>query len=509
MDVDFFNLGTGSQIVIDDLKRDELLYRVSHYKYTKKLAELMVQEVYTCSPDCSVTDAAREMTRRKISSVIIVDGDNRPIGIVTERDMVGNIISKNISNIHKVRISTIMTADPICLNTDDTLFNALSIFSKYKIKHLPLLNEGRVAGILTFRQIVKIRHYDPLVLIGKVEEAKTTGEYRKLKESMADMVFERLSSKIDPAEIVCMLSTVNASIHKSLADRVLNELGEDPPVEFSLFITGSHGRHENLLFPDQDFGIIINDYDDKYFNENDRYFLEFSKRFSLYLDESGFPYCSGNVMGTNPSWRKRLFEWKIHLKYILNGVSRESIRYTTLIFDSAHLFGEAGIFNSFKGYAISEIRKHHNLLRAMHLDEEASHKVPLSFFSRFITEKDEKHKGEIDMKRSGLIFIIEAVRILALRYGIKDTSTIDRLGSLVKADILNENDAEYFENAYRVILQHTLSSQVENYRKNGTSSYYYNPNNLSPRKKRILKSSFKAISRLQELVGSDFGELVM
>jgi CBS domain-containing protein len=372
-----------------------------------------------------------------------------------------------------------------------------------------VVSEGKVAGILTLRQIVKIRHYDPLVLIGKIEEAETTVEYREVKESMVDMVFERLSSNIDPVEILSMISTINANIHKSLARRVLNEIGEEPPVEFSLFVTGSHGRRENLLFPDQDFGIIIDNYDDKYFNDNDRYFLEFSKRLSDYLAESGFPYCTGNIMATNPNWRKRLFEWKIHLRYIFNGLARESIRYTTLIFDSAHLFGEARIFNSFKSFAISEISKHHNLLRAMHLDEEAAHRVPLNFFSRFITEKDEKHKGEIDMKRSGLIFIIEAVRILALRHGIKDTSTLDRLDSLVKRDALNENDAEYFENAYRVILQHTLRAQAENYRKTGRGSYFCNPNSLSPRKKRILKSSFKAISRLQELVGSNFGELLM
>jgi CBS domain-containing protein len=509
MDVDFFDPESDDQAVKEDLNRDDLLYRVSNYKYTKKLAELMVHDVFTCSHNCSVVEAAREMTRRKISSVVVVDSENRPTGIVTERDMVGNIITKDICNIGDVLISEIMTPNPVCLNSDDTLFNALSIFSKYKIKHLPVLSEGKVAGILTFRQIVKIRHYDPLVLIGKIEEAGTTGEYREIKESMVDMVFERLSSKIDPAEILCMLSTINASIHKSLADRVMDELGEEPPVEFSLFITGSHGRRENLLFPDQDFGIIIDDYDDRYLDQNDRYFLEFSQRLSDYLYESGYPYCTGNIMGTNPNWRKRLFEWKIHLKFILNGFSRESIRYTTLIYDSAHLFGEAGIFNSFKSFAMSEISKHHDLLRTMHLDEEAVHRVPLSFFSRFITEKDEKHKGEIDMKRSGLIFIIEAVRLLALRHGIKDTSTLDRLDSLVKAEVLNENDAEYFENAYRVILQHTLRAQVENYRKTGTGSYFINPNSLSPRKKRILKSSFKAISRLQELVGSDFGELVI
>ena len=74
---------------------------------------------------------------------------------------------------------------------------------------------------------------------------------------------------------------------------------------------------------------------------------------------------------------------------------------------------------------------------------------------------------------------------------------------------LFDDDSEYFENAYRVILHHTLMAQADNFLNRGTEDYYLNPYELSGRSQEILKQAFKAISKLQDLVGSEFGELIL
>ena len=84
---------------------------------------------------------------------------------------------------------------------------------------------------------------------------------------------------------------------------------------------------------------------------------------------------------------------------------------------------------------------------------------------------------------------------------------MERLQTLVKRGTINEDESEFFENAYRVILQHTLQAQVDNYKKDRSSNYYLNPNSLSPRKKRVLKSAFEVVSQLQDIVAVEFGEL--
>ena len=137
------------------------------------------------------------------------------------------------------------------------------------------------------------------------------------------------------------------------------------------------------------------------------------------------------------------------------------------------------------------------------------HKVPLGVFNTFITEKNRKHKGEIDMKRSGLIFVIESARILALKHGIRETQTLCRIQALVEKGVIQLDESEYFDNAYRVILYHTLNAQVENYLEKSTNDYYLSPRKLSDRNQEILKQAFKAISDLQDLVGIEFGGLIL
>jgi len=490
------------------LQNNDVLYRIASFHYNETLGNLMEKNVFVCRPEDTVQAIAQTMAKRKISSVVVTDQDSRPVGIVTERDMVRKVVADGVQDINNKKIADIMTKNPVCLSPSDSLFESLSTFMRHTIKHLPIVQNNKVAGIITMRQIMKIRYSEPLVIIGELDRAESVADLKKIKNDLIALVQEKLSSRVDPIDVLTMISLVNFDIHKRLVQRVISDYGP-PPADFCFFVTGSHGRKENLLFPDQDFCVIIEDYDDKHYNEFDNYFYEISKRFSDALNEAGFIYCPGNVMGQNPTWRKRISEWRLHLSYIFNRPGPFTIRYMTLIFDSSPLYGNSGLFNSYMDHAFNELSRNHNILRQMHGEEDGRHKVPLGLFNTFITEKGGTHKKEIDMKRSGLIFLIESARVLAMKHSIRETSTIKRIQALVAKGIIQSDDSEYFENAYRVILHHTFMAQADNYLNKGTADYYLNPHELSERSQELLKQAFKAISTLQDIVGSEFGELIL
>jgi len=494
--------------VNDLLQNNEVLHRVASFHYNETLGKLMDTDIFTCRPDETIQKVAREMAKRKISSVIVTDSDSYPIGIVTERDMVRKVVADNVCDTGTKTISCVMTHDPICLAPDDSLFDSLSTFLRHTIKHLPIVRNDRVEGIITLRQIMKIRYAEPFVIIGELDQAGSPSDFRKIRNDLIYLVQEKLSSRVDPADVLTMISLVNFDIHKRLLQMVIKEHKLTSPADFCFFVTGSLGRKESLLFPDQDFCVIIDDYDDDNFNEFDNYFYEISKSFSDALHEAGFSYCKGNIMGQNPTWRKRLSEWLLHVSYIFNKQGPHTVRYMTLIFDSAMCYGNRALFDHYMNHAFDELSKNQNILRQMHDEEEGQHRVPIGLFNSFITEKGD-HKKEIDMKRSGLIFLIESARLLAMKHGIRETSTLRRLQALVEKGIVQSDDSEYFENAYRVILHHTLMAQADNYLQKGSVDYYLNPHELSDRSQEILKRAFKAISTLQDIVRSEFGELVL
>lgn len=491
-----------------DFSESETLYNVSAFRYGEFLGDIMVREVFTASPDASVHEVAGEMARQRISSCVVCEEKNCPVGIVTERDMVRSVVAVGCPDPSRSRISSIMTKNPVVLRPDDTLFDALSLLAKNDIKHLPIAENGRLVGILTLRQLMKIRHSEPLVLIGELQQGRTVEDFRRIRARLFDMVDDRLRANIDPVDIVLMLSQINTSIHKRLLQLAVDATAGSPPADFCFFLSGSHGRRENFLFPDQDFGVIYSEVPETSRPSVDGWFRDLSERFSASLNEVGFEFCTGGVMGQNETWRRSVGEWKTFISGLFSRFEEEhAVRYATLIFDAVPLYGKKELFVPVIDHAFSQILTHHNVLRQMH-EEEGSHKVPLGLFNWFITEKEGEHKGKIDMKRSGLIFIVEAARILAIRHAIRATSTIDRIRALSDQGALDRDEAEYYENAYKFILRHTLGAQVEHVRKEEGTGYYLDPRDLSERNRESLKRSFKAVSRLQDAVAVEFGQVL-
>jgi len=244
------------------LQNNSVLYKIASFSYSENIEKLMNRDVFLCRPDDTVQFVAKEMAGRGISSVIATDSEGAPVGIVTERDLVRKVVAAGDVCDTGKKISDIMTADPVCLSPEDSLFDSLYAFSTNKIKHLPVVRDGEVVGIITLRKIMKLRYSEPFVLIGELEQAKSLEEYKKIKEDMIDLVHEKLSSRVDPVDVVNMLSLINFHIHKKLLLRVIERQKNVPPVDYCFFVTGSHGRKENLLFPDQDFCVITEDHDE-------------------------------------------------------------------------------------------------------------------------------------------------------------------------------------------------------------------------------------------------------
>jgi CBS domain-containing protein len=483
----------------------ESLKRVESFPYRENLRSIMNPEVYTCSPMCTMRDVIRDMAGRNISSVIIIDHVKQPVGILTERDIMQRVIANDSVDIDSTPISKVMTFDPITLHPDNTIYRALSVLTDSKVKHLPLIEDGKIVGIVTMRQLLKLRYPEPLTLIEGIKEAGDVATLKAIKNKLPTMAEERLESGRTAYDIVVMISLINRDIHRRALELAAEGLGVEP-VPYCLYLTGSHGRLENLLTPDQDHGMIIEDSAQNY--QYDQYFIDLGVRFSDYLDQIGYVYCPGFLMSSNPLWRKSLSEWKQQVHYWFEAQVRELGRYVTVLFDASVIAGEVDLFKELKEYAFKSLAEHHEVFRVLH-EEEGRHRVPLGLLGRFITDKEGLHKGQLDVKKSGLIFVVESIRILALQHNIRETGTLKRIGRLVEGGFIHQNDGEYFESAYQVLLHYALKSQVSKASRGEKLDTYIDPRILSPRDKETLRHAFKAVATLQDLVASEFGQLVI
>ena len=117
----------------------------------KKLLEKQKREVVTISPDATVYDALKLMAEKEFGALVVVE-KGKMVGILSERDYARKIILKGKSS-KKTRVREIMTPDVIHVSPDQKVGKCLSLMTKKRIRHMPVLEKDRLVGLLTIEEI--------------------------------------------------------------------------------------------------------------------------------------------------------------------------------------------------------------------------------------------------------------------------------------------------------------------------------------------------------------------
>ena len=115
-----------------------------------QVGDIMTKDVKTVSADASFADAAKLLHQNGISSVVIA-GDGGPEGIITERDLV-NVVAEGLDPA-TTKVSERMTRDLATVASRSDVAEAARIMGKRRIRHLPVVDKGKLAGILSIRDV--------------------------------------------------------------------------------------------------------------------------------------------------------------------------------------------------------------------------------------------------------------------------------------------------------------------------------------------------------------------
>lgn len=112
------------------------------------------RNVVTVTPQVTVQEAATFLHDNHIGAVVILDADDRIVGILTERDIVAAIAKYGAPCLHQP-VSSVMWENVYCCSEEMTVQTLMEMMSKLRARHLPVEMEGRLAGIISIGDVVK------------------------------------------------------------------------------------------------------------------------------------------------------------------------------------------------------------------------------------------------------------------------------------------------------------------------------------------------------------------
>lgn len=277
-------------------------------------------------------------------------------------------------------------------------------------------------------------------------------------------------------------SQVMCKVFKVAIQRLGQRTLKQPPCEYVWFITGSGGRFEQGFISDQDQGIIY----EQSSIENDAYFKDLGKEVSYGLFIVGYPYCQGGIMSSNPMWCKSIANWKKQLKQWMREKSWDTIRYLQIIYDARGLIGNTSYIHQLKS-VIYDYHIEQPFLLKRFADNVSHIKNVIGPLGQLLVEQYGEYQGCINLKYAAFLPYVNTIRLLAIKEGIYQTSTVERIQQLINLpqyqSILQNSEKNFLH-----LLQYRISLfQTKTY----TDTHYLNVEKLSIAQRKEIKQILK------------------
>jgi CBS domain-containing protein len=457
------------------------------------------RNVATCEPEDSVQKVAGIMRELKISSVIVCDANN-PIGILTDRDLRNKVVAQGIDPA-TVAARDIMSAPLITVGEDDFLFEALYRISKKDIHRICVVDQDdRLSGIITVTDIMRLQTHSPQKLIRDIDQATTLEELKSYHGEIQGLVIHLVGTGVPPRELVKMIALLNDQLLLRLISLLRSQQFSNLTDKFSFVVLGSEGRREQTLTTDQDNAII---YADGLSADEITEIEAFSEKLIAALIEIGVPACPGGIMAKNAFWRRSFSEWQEALDTWLTKPLAENILNASMFFDLRTIYGDPELGRGLKEHMVEHLR-HEKVFLAHSAANINRFRPPLGMFGGIKVEHNDKHRGQIDIKKAGIFAVTEGLKALAMEAGIMECGTSERGKILHDMNVLQQKFVEDLDATYNFLVVLRLRCQVDSINAGETPDNFITLSKLNHMEKGRLKIAFEEVNELQELLRVHF-----
>lgn len=456
----------------------------------RPVRDLLRAPLCTARPSMSIREAAQRMTACGASAVVVPLDDGR-VGILTDRDLRA-VIADGTDTAGPLAVA--MTAPAWTAPADRLGGEVLLDMLDRGVRHVPVLaSTGEVLGVLSDVDVVAASTRSSFGLRARIARAASVAEVVAAARELPPTVIALHDNRVAAGDI----AGITAVVVDALTRRLIELLAPGPaPRPLTWLALGSLARREAVPSSDVDSALVWTGPEDD--ADAARYGRELARRVLDGLAECGFPADANGAVATNPLFARSYEAWARAAQSWLRDPTQERAPIlVSLIVDARPVWGvrvDRGVPHVFR-----DARRHPDLLRLLGRYALA-HRPPTGFLRDFVVEHSGRRRGRLDLKRGGLVPIVDLARWAGMAAGVTSASTPARLRAAAAAGTLDSSAAATLEEAFHLILGLRLAHQVEQLRAGETPDDLVAPRELSAVTRASLREAFRAVAAVQRRI---------
>lgn len=400
--------------------------------------------------DTDVLAVVRLFQAHKTTSVLVRDARTEPhrLGIFTNTGLQRAVLDGQA--LDSLAVGDLSSFPVIAVQASDQLGDAMAEMLRYRVHRVAVRDGEAVVGILEALDLFSFLSNQSHLITVEIEQAPDLEGLSQASRRITRMMgwLYRSGSRIE------LIARLVQQLNARLFERAWQLLAPPDLVANScLFVMGSEGRGEQLLKTDQDNGLILRD---GYVPPAD---LEaVCQRFSAALADFGYPPCPGNIMLSNPQWRRTASDWGQTTRQWVMMPDGHSLMNLAIFMDAHAVCGDTALLSALKQGTHQGLMDNDVMLSRFAAAIDAFGNEA-SWWSRWLGRAETD--VALNLKKEGVFPLVHGVRSLALAHQVAPTNTVARIAALIKLGQLTPELGNDLKDSLHVFMGLKLRAGLE------------------------------------------------
>lgn len=464
------------------------------------------RQLLTCTKEEPIREVASRMGPGHQEAVVVVDDRWRPIGIVTETDLISKVATGRVSVDEPVE--KIMTSPVITVPPDMSVGPLLTCMLRHRLRHLCVTVDGTprgpIIGVVAERDLQLLHGRLPTYLTKEILRAKDGERLGRLRDRADELLLYYLDNEVPANWLADFVTEIDGAVVERAIQLAIAQLESRglrlPPVSFCWMAFHSEGRRERFLRSAQRTGLIYEDPSPDQADAVRTYFHRLASEVTFILTQTGLPLDPREEMANQSKWCQPVSVWKEYYSQWIEHPVESNILLRTPFFDLRPVWGNTDLVRMLHQHIHEKLSANPHFIPLLANDAMAN-LPPMTIFRDSVMDQAGVLWTQVDTKSHVLLPLVDMARVFALQYGLfTHTATMDRYQRI--AELMPEQK-RLFEEAAEMT-RFALSLQTQFGLRRGDNGQFIKPAEISLIDRERLKNVFRLIAKLMEFSAGHF-----